>query len=103
MWLERFIVAMYEDHWELTGNFVVSSMRVFQGLSAGKMEQPPMIGLPPPFVTPASLPPLPPLEDPFDPPLLLPHAIAARAMKPNVQRKVHLPKGQGTSSGVSVV
>jgi hypothetical protein len=53
-----------------TGNLLGSSTRVFHGLSAGKMEQPPMTG-----EGPAGPPPAPPLPldvVPLEPPLVLP-------------------------------
>jgi hypothetical protein len=52
-----------------TGNLAGSSTRVFHGLSAGKMEQPPMTG-----EGPAGPPPAPPLPldvAPLEPPLVL--------------------------------
>jgi hypothetical protein len=68
------MVPSYAVHCAFTGNFVVSSMRVFHGLSAGKTEHPPIDGTAP-LTTPASFPPpplllVPPLLDPL--PLLLP-------------------------------
>ncbi len=60
---------MNVDELGWTGNFVVSSMRVFQGLSAGKMSQPPMLGTAP--AGPPLLLPLPPLLLPLLPLLLL--------------------------------
>jgi hypothetical protein len=71
-----------------TGNLVGSSTRVFQGLSAGKMEQPPTTGdgpdgpPPAPLLPVEPLPlelPLPPLELPLVPlplpPLLVPELL----------------------------
>jgi hypothetical protein len=42
--LVRFIVVMYVDHFAFTGNFLVSSMRVFHALSAEKIVPPPTDG-----------------------------------------------------------
>jgi hypothetical protein len=77
---------MNVDHIALTGNFVVSSMRVFHALSAGKMAQPPIVGGgptdteadPPPELDPEPEPeldpdPEPELDpDPDEPPLDVP-------------------------------
>jgi hypothetical protein len=60
------MLAMYVAELGSTGYFVVSSMRVFHGLSAGKIAQPPKVGMEP--VPPPLLLPLPLLPDP----LLLP-------------------------------
>jgi hypothetical protein len=58
--LVRFIVVMYVDHFAFTGNFLVSSMRVFHALSAGKIVHPPIDGGGP-AATQADPPPLEPV------------------------------------------
>jgi hypothetical protein len=67
------MLAMYVCELAWTGNWVGSSTRVFHGLSAGKMEQPPMTGDEP--EAPPVAPPLPldvpPPELPLLPPLPL--------------------------------
>jgi hypothetical protein len=79
----------------------VSSMRVFHGLSAGKMEHPPTTGTGPPTVTLASLPlesvpaDASPFESspaaPLDPELLLPHATTHAAPTNHIARMNPLP------------
>jgi hypothetical protein len=99
-------VPMYVDHIEFTGNFVVSSMRVFHALSAGKIEQAPTVGggpgdtpaapppelepeelaVPeldpeePPELAPASFPPPPAAPDPDPPPHETRRAVETRAI-----------------------
>jgi hypothetical protein len=62
-----FIVARYVVAIGCTGYFVASSMRVFQGLSAGKIVQPPSDAIVPPETVPPPLP-LPPPPELLGPP-----------------------------------
>src|SRR5580704_4658387 len=60
---------MYVVQLALTGNFVVSSMRVFHALSAGKTAQPPIEGGGPTDTEDDVLPPEPDPEPELDPEL----------------------------------